>query len=149
MKKPFHILLVLAAAMMLLASSCACADITEGLIYDDTDNTWAAGDEDLTELISIMKRECTKSSLIKGAYTKVFRSAPLTPNWSSMFSVFDAFGDRCCRSRVAGQISGRIPSSNQILKVIAPVSGTSNRNPQYSRCLISSGISMFLYRLTS
>ena len=68
MKKPFHILLVLAAAMMLLASGCACTDITEGLIYDETDNTWAAGDEDLTELVSIMKRECTRSSLIKGTY---------------------------------------------------------------------------------
>jgi hypothetical protein len=33
MKKPFHILLVLAAAMMLLASGCACTDITEGLIF--------------------------------------------------------------------------------------------------------------------
>ena len=41
MKKPFHILLVLAAAMMLLASGCACADITEGLIYDDTDNIFS------------------------------------------------------------------------------------------------------------
>lgn len=32
------------------------------------DNTWAAGDEDLTEIVSIMKRECTKSPLIKGTY---------------------------------------------------------------------------------
>lgn len=68
MKKPFHILLVLAAAMMLLASGCACADITGGLIYDATDNTWAAGDEDLTELVGIMKRECAKSPLIRGIY---------------------------------------------------------------------------------
>ena len=68
MKKPFHILLVLAAAMMLFASGCACADITQGLIYDEADNTWATGDEDLTELVSIMKRECTKSPLIKGTY---------------------------------------------------------------------------------
>ena len=68
MKKPFHILLVLAAAMMLFASGCACADITQGLIYDEADNTWATGDEDLTELVSIMKRECAKSPMIKGTY---------------------------------------------------------------------------------
>ena len=41
MKKSFRILLILAAAIMLLASGCACADITDGLIYDETDNTWA------------------------------------------------------------------------------------------------------------
>ena len=68
MKKPFCILLILAAAVMLFASGCACADITEGLIYDEADNTWAAGDEDLTELVAIMKRECAKSSQIKGTY---------------------------------------------------------------------------------
>ena len=68
MKKSFYILLVLAATIILFSSGCACADITEGLIYDETDNTWTAGDEDLTELISIMKRECTRSSLIKGTY---------------------------------------------------------------------------------
>ena len=68
MKKSFRILLILAAAVMLLASGCACADITDGLIYDEADNTWAAGDEDLTELVAIMKRECAKSPLIKGTY---------------------------------------------------------------------------------
>ena len=70
MKKSFRILLILAAAVMLLASGCACADITDGLIYDETDNTWAAGDEDLSELIAIMKRECAKSPLIKGTYMR-------------------------------------------------------------------------------
>ena len=68
MKKSFRILLILAAAVVLFVSCCACADITEGLIYDETDNTWAAGDEDLTELVAIMKRECAKSPLIKGTY---------------------------------------------------------------------------------
>jgi len=48
-------LLFLAAAVILFASGCAYADITEGLIYDETDNTCAAGDEDLTELAGIMK----------------------------------------------------------------------------------------------
>ncbi len=67
-KKPFPVLPVLALTIMLFSCGCACADITEGLIYDETDNTWAAGDEDLTELVSIMKRECTRSSLIKGTY---------------------------------------------------------------------------------
>ena len=68
MKKTSCILLVFAAAMMLFASGCASADMTDGLIYDETDNTWAAADEDLTEFVSIMKRECTKSPLIKGTY---------------------------------------------------------------------------------
>ena len=68
MKKSFRILLILAAAVMLFASGCACADITDGLIYDETDNTWAAGDEDLSELIAIMKHECAKSPMIKGTY---------------------------------------------------------------------------------
>ena len=68
MKKPFRILLILAAAVMLFASGYAYADISEVLTYDENDNTWAAGDEDLTELVAIMKRECAKSPLIKGTY---------------------------------------------------------------------------------
>ena len=68
MKKPSCVLLVFAAAIMLFAFGCASADIADGLIYDETDNTWAAVDEDLAELAGIMKRECTKSPLIKGAY---------------------------------------------------------------------------------
>ena len=68
MKKRLNILLILAVAMTLFCFSCACADITDGLIYDENDNTWAAGDEDLTELVAIMKRECAKSPLIKGTY---------------------------------------------------------------------------------
>lgn len=66
MKKALCILLIVFSAMMLFP--CAYADITEGLIYDETVNTWTAGDEDLAELVSIMKRECTKSPLIKGTY---------------------------------------------------------------------------------
>ena len=66
MKKAFSILLIVFSAMMLI--HCAYADITESLIYDEADNTWAAGDEDLTELVSIMKRECAKSPMIKGTY---------------------------------------------------------------------------------
>ncbi len=68
MKKSFYVLFVLAAAVLLSASGFAYADITEGLIYDEADNTWAAGDEDLTELVGIMKRECAKSPLIRGTY---------------------------------------------------------------------------------
>ena len=68
MKKLSCVLLVFAAAIMLFASGCASADIADGLIYDETDNTWAAGDEDLAELAGIMKRECAKSPLIKGTY---------------------------------------------------------------------------------
>lgn len=55
MKKAFSILLIVFSAMMLI--HCAYADITESLIYDEAGNTWTAGDEDLTELVSIMKRE--------------------------------------------------------------------------------------------
>ena len=68
MKKLSCVLLVFAAAIKLFASGCASADIADGLIYDETDNTWAAGDEDLAELAGIMKRECAKSPLIKGTY---------------------------------------------------------------------------------
>lgn len=68
MKKLSCVLLVFTAAIMLFASGCASADIADGLIYDETDNTWAAGDEDLAELAGIMKRECAKSPLIKGTY---------------------------------------------------------------------------------
>lgn len=39
MKKSFYILLVFAATIILFSSGCACTDITEGLIYDETDNT--------------------------------------------------------------------------------------------------------------
>ena len=68
MKKLSRILPVFAAAIMLFAFGCANADITDGLVYDETDNTWAAVDEDLAELAGIMKRECAKSPLIKGTY---------------------------------------------------------------------------------
>lgn len=68
MKKPFRILLILVTAVMLFASGYAYADTSEELIYDENDNTWAAVDEDLTELVGIMKRECAKSSQIKGTY---------------------------------------------------------------------------------
>ena len=66
MKKALCILLIVLSAIMLFP--CSYADITDGLIYDETDNTWAAGDGDLAEFVSIMKRECAKSPLIKGTY---------------------------------------------------------------------------------
>lgn len=68
MKKLSRILPVFAVAIMLFAFGCANADITDGLVYDETCNTWAAVDEDLAELAGIMKRECAKSPLIKGTY---------------------------------------------------------------------------------
>lgn len=68
MKKTSCILLAFAVAMILFAFGCASADMTDGLVYDETNNIWAAGDEDLAELVSVMKRECTKSPLIKGTY---------------------------------------------------------------------------------
>ena len=68
MKRRLSILLIIATAMMLFPFTSACAGITEGLIYDDADNTWVSGDKDLAELAGIMKRECAKSPLIKGSY---------------------------------------------------------------------------------
>lgn len=54
-------------------SLCACGtedstDITSGLVYDENDNTWSSEDEKLKPLANIMKRECGKSSDIKGSY---------------------------------------------------------------------------------
>ena len=42
--------------------------MTEGLIYDETDNIRSTVDEDLAVLVAIMKRECAKSPMIKGTY---------------------------------------------------------------------------------
>ncbi len=68
MKKPLCILFIFVITVMRCPFCRAFADITEGLIYDETDNTWATADEDLAELAGIMKRECAKSPLIKGTY---------------------------------------------------------------------------------
>ena len=68
MKKLLRALFILLTAIVLSAFGCADADITEGLIYDENDNTWAAADEDLAELAGIMKRECAKSPQIKGSF---------------------------------------------------------------------------------
>ncbi len=50
------------------AKTASTADITRGLVYDESDNTWFTEDEDLTALANIMKRECAKSPDIKGSY---------------------------------------------------------------------------------
>ena len=68
MKRPSYILLIFVTAVVLFASGCAHAGITDGLIYDETDNTWASGDGDLAELAAVMKRECAASPQIKGTY---------------------------------------------------------------------------------
>ena len=67
-KKLVCILLAFAAAIMFFPFTCAFADMTEGLIYDETNNIWTTVDENLAELVTIMKRECVKSPLIKGTY---------------------------------------------------------------------------------
>ena len=59
--------------IMLMFLLCACTkstsdDITAGLVYDKTDNTWFSEDENLKPLVNIMKRECAKSPDIKGSY---------------------------------------------------------------------------------
>ncbi|MCR5001351.1 MAG: beta-lactamase family protein [Lachnospiraceae bacterium] len=41
---------------------------TADLIYDDTDNTWSSQEEEYQPLVGVMKRECTKSTEIKGTY---------------------------------------------------------------------------------
>ena len=56
---------------MFLLCSCTKStsdDITAGLVYDETDNTWFSEDEDLKPLVNILKRECSKSPEIKGSY---------------------------------------------------------------------------------
>ena len=68
MKKPSYVLLIFVTAVILFAFGCAHADVTEGLIYDETGNTWASGDEDLAELVAVMKSECARSPQIKGTY---------------------------------------------------------------------------------
>ena len=68
MKKALCILFILISGIIHFSFCCACADVTDGLIYDETDNTWTAGDEDLMELVGIMKCECAKSPQIKGTY---------------------------------------------------------------------------------
>ena len=76
MKRRLSILLIIATAMMLFPFISACAGITEGLIYDEADNTWVSGDKDLAELAGIMKRECAKSPLIKGTYIYLIQLHP-------------------------------------------------------------------------
>lgn len=44
------------------------ADVTDGLIYDSTDNTWSTEDEELKKFADIVKESCAKSSDIKGTY---------------------------------------------------------------------------------
>lgn len=43
-------------------------DVTEGLIYDENDNTWSTGDVELKQFADIVKDSCAKSSAIKGSY---------------------------------------------------------------------------------
>ena len=43
-------------------------DITLGLEYDETDNTWSTSDERYQIFVNTMKRECSKSPEIKGTY---------------------------------------------------------------------------------
>ena len=52
---------------MLMFLLCSCTknvsdDITAGLVYDKTDNTWFSEDQNLKPLVNIMKRECAKST---------------------------------------------------------------------------------------
>ena len=43
-------------------------DITAGLVYDESDNTWATTDESMQKFVKIMKSERAKSPDIKGTY---------------------------------------------------------------------------------
>ena len=61
--------------LVLFCALCLCGcgaststDITEGLVYDESENTWATEDEKLKFFTKIMKRECGKSPEIKGSY---------------------------------------------------------------------------------
>lgn len=44
------------------------SDITAGLVYDESDNTWTTTDESMQKFVKIMKSECAKSPDIKGTY---------------------------------------------------------------------------------
>ncbi|MBR4223320.1 MAG: beta-lactamase family protein [Oscillospiraceae bacterium] len=44
------------------------ADITDGLIYDESSNTWSTQNEELQGLARVMASECAKSPDIKGTY---------------------------------------------------------------------------------
>lgn len=71
MRKTITALSVFGIMLIFLLCSCtrnATDDITAGLVYDETDNTWFSEDEDLKPLVNIMKRECSKSPEIKGSY---------------------------------------------------------------------------------
>ncbi len=68
MKKRIFSLIMFFLIMAAACSNAAGPAVTDGLIYDETDNTWASCDEDLAELVGIMKNECSKSPEIKGAY---------------------------------------------------------------------------------
>ena len=64
------ILFLMLSCFVFLAGcgSNASTDITTGLVYDESDNTWTTEDEELEALANIMKRECSKSLDIKGSY---------------------------------------------------------------------------------
>ena len=131
MKKAFSILLIVFSAMMLI--HCAYADITESLIYDEADNTWAAGDEDLTELVSIMKRECTRSPSIPRAKARKAegrgmyrRKTPMVPKIS--MEAINMPSD--LRSFVFFMAKYRFCIKRRT--VIKPVPGSPRRNPRRS-----------------
>ena len=62
------LILLISVLIMGCGNSGTGSDITEGLIYDENDNTWSSGKEDYQPLVSVMKRECSKSDEIKGTY---------------------------------------------------------------------------------
>ena len=71
MRKTVIALNIFGIVLMFLLCSCTKStsdDITAGLVYDETDNTWFSEDEDLKPLVNILKRECSKSPEIKGSY---------------------------------------------------------------------------------
>lgn len=71
MKRTVTALNIFVIMFMFLLCSCTKStsdDITAGLVYDETDNTWFSEDEDLKPLVNILKRECSKSPEIKGSY---------------------------------------------------------------------------------
>ncbi len=70
MRLPVYVLLV---ALFCTFCLCGCradasTDITDGLVYDENDNTWVTQDEEFKSFAGIMKRECGKSPEIKGSY---------------------------------------------------------------------------------
>lgn len=61
-------LLIIAIITCSLTSCSKAKDITSGLTYDKSNNTWQSDKKEFESLVTTMKTECTKDSVIEGVY---------------------------------------------------------------------------------